>query len=231
MKPAVIYRRVSTSEQGKSGLGLEAQASAMDRFCAAEGFEVVAGFDDVGSGKLGLEGRPGLTAALARAARLKCPVIVSKLDRLSRDVAFISGLMARGVPFIVAELGADVDPFVLHLFAALGQKERQLISQRTKDALGPMVGTGRLGNKTNLAEAQAKGCTGNAAASAAFAGRVMPLVGRLKQGGLSMNAIAGQLNASNLPTMRSGKWTAKAVSRVMAASTSEISEATTSIYQ
>jgi DNA invertase Pin-like site-specific DNA recombinase len=148
MKPAVIYWRVSTSEQGKSGL--DAQASAIARFCAAEGFEVIAGFDDVGSGKLGLEGRPGLTAALAKAARLKCPVIVSKLDRLSRDV-----------PFIVAELGADVDPFVLHLFAALGQKERQLISQRTKDALAPMVGTGRLGNKTNLAEAQARGCAGN----------------------------------------------------------------------
>ena len=218
MKPAVIYRRVSTSEQGKSGLGLEAQASAMTRFCAAEGFEVVAGFDDVGSVKLGLEGRPGLTAGLARAARLKCPVIVSKLDRLSRDVAFISGLMARGVPFIVAELGADVDPFVLHLFAALGQKERQLISQRTKDALAPMVGTGRLGNKTNLAQAQAKGCAGNVAASAAFAGRVMPLVGRLKEGGLSMNAIAAQLNASNMPTMRGGQWTAKAVSRVATAS-------------
>lgn len=215
MKPAVIYRRVSTSEQGKSGLGLEAQVSALTRFCAAEGFEVAASFDDVGSGKLGLEGRPGLTAALARAARLKCPVIVSKLDRLSRDVAFISGLMARGVPFIVAELGADVDPFVLHLFAALGQKERQLISQRTKDALAPMVGTGRLGNKTNLAEAQAKGCVGNVAASVAFSGKVMPLVERLKAGGLSMNAIAGQLNASNLPTMRGGRWTSKAVFRVI----------------
>ena len=167
---------------------------------------MIAGFDDVGSGKLRLEGRPGLTAALAKAARLKCPVIVSKLDRLSRDV-----------PFIVAELGADVDPFVLHLFAALGQKERQLISQRTKDALAPMVGTGRLGNKTNLAEAQARGCAGNAAASVAFAHRVMPLVGRLKQGGLSMNAIAGQLNASNMPTMRSGRWTAKAVSRIVSA--------------
>ena len=215
MKPAVIYRRVSTSEQGKSGLGLEAQASALARFCAAEGFEVIAGFDDVGSGKLGLEGRPGLTAALAKAARLKCPVVVSKLDRLSRDVAFISGLMARGVPFIVAELGADVDPFVLHLFAALGQKERQLISQRTKDALAPMVGTGRLGNKTNLTEAQARGRAGNVAASAAFARRVLPLVGRLKAGGLSMNAIAGQLNASNMPTMRGGQWTAKAISRVI----------------
>lgn len=215
MKPVVIYRRVSTSEQGKSGLGLEAQAEAMARFCTAEGFEVVASFDDVGSGKLGLEGRPGLSAALARAARLKCPVIVSKLDRLSREVAFISGLMARGVPFIVAELGVDVDPFVLHLFAALGQKERQLISQRTRDALAPMVGTGRLGNKTNLVEAQARGRAGNAAASAAFAGRIMPLVGRLRAGGLSMNAIATQLNASSMPTMRGGRWTAKAVSRVV----------------
>ena len=215
MKPVVIYRRVSTSEQGKSGLGLDAQASAIARFCTSEDFEVVDSFDDVGSGKLGLEGRPGLAAALAKAARMKCPVVVSKLDRLSREVAFISGLMARGVPFIVAELGADVDPFVLHLFAALGQKERQLISQRTKDALAPRVGTGLLGNKTNLAEAQAKGCAGNVIASTIFAGRVMPLVGRLKQGGLSMNAIARQLNASNMPTMRSGQWTAKAVSRVI----------------
>ena len=123
--------------------------------------------------------------------------------------------MARGVPFIVAELGADVDPFVLHLFAALGQKERQLISQRTKDALVPMVGTGRLGNKTNLAEAQRRGRAGNVAASAAFASRVMPLVGRLRAGGLSMNAIATQLNASNMPTMRGGHWTAKAISRVV----------------
>lgn len=217
MKPAVIYKRVSTSEQGKSGLGLDAQVAALERFCASEGFEVVDSFEDVGSGKLGLDARPGLAAALAKAARLKCPVIVSKLDRLSRDVAFISGLMARGVPFIVSELGSDVDPFVLHLFAALGQKERQLISQRTRDALAPLVGTGKLGNKTNLTGAQAMGRAGNVAASAAFASRVMPLIGQLKNGGLSMNGIAARLNASNLPTMRGGSWTAKAVSRVVAA--------------
>lgn len=224
MKQAVIYRRVSTSEQGRSGLGLDAQAGAIARFCAAEGFEAVASFEDVASGKLSLDGRPGLAAALAKAARLKCPVIVSKLDRLSRDVAFISGLMARGVPFIVAELGADVDPFVLHLFAALGQKERQLISQRTRDALAPMVGTGKLGNKTpvghptkqTLAQAQAKGAAGNTAASARFAARVMPVIGKLREGGLTLNAITTQLNASNMPTMRGGRWTAKAVSRIFA---------------
>ena len=120
-------------------------------------------------------------------------------------MAFISGRMARGVPFIVAELGADVDPFVLHLFAALGQKERQLISQRTQDALAPMVGTGQLGNKTNLTEAQAKGCAGDAATPTGVASRVMPLVGRFKVGRLSMNAIVGQLNALNMPMMRGGR--------------------------
>lgn len=217
MKQAVIYRRVSTSEQGKSGLGLDAQTSSVTRFCDAEGFEVVSSFEDIASGKLSLDGRPGLAAAIAQAARLKCPVVVSKLDRLSRDVAFISGLMASGVPFIVAELGADTDPFILHLYAALSEKERKLISQRTRDALAPMVGTNKLGNKTNLAEAQAKGAAGNVAASCAFAARVMPLIGRLKDSGLSMNAIAAQLNASKMPTMRGGHWSATTVSRVIAA--------------
>lgn len=222
MKSAVLYRRVSTNEQSKSGLGLDAQAFTLARFCETEGFEVVAGFEDVGSGKLGLDARPGLANALAKAARLKCPVIVSKLDRLSRDVAFISGLMARGVPFIVAELGADVDPFVLHLFAALGQKERQLIAQRTKDALAPMVGTGKLGNKTNLADAQAKGHAGNVAASAVFAARVYPMIEKLKVS-MSMNAIAAELNAMSVPSMRGGRWTAKAVARVLYLPTPAIS--------
>jgi DNA invertase Pin-like site-specific DNA recombinase len=122
--PVVMSRRVSTREQGRSGLGLEAQRETIEHFCNAEGFEIVAGFDDIASGALPIEARAGLAAALAKARKLKCPVVVSKLDRLSRNVAFISGLMARGVPFIVAELGADTDtdPFVLHLFAALAEK-------------------------------------------------------------------------------------------------------------
>lgn len=215
MKQAVIYRRVSTSEQGKSGLGLEAQMNTVAHFCAAEGFEVAAEFQDVASGKLPLESRPGLAAALKMAARLKCAVVVSKLDRLSRDVAFISGLMARGVPFIVAELGADTDPFVLHLYAALSEKERKLISQRTKDCLAPMVGTGKLGNQKNLSEAQAKGSAANLAASLAFGERMTPTIEALLAGGKSFNAIAAQLNGMNVPTMRGGRWTAKAVSRVV----------------
>lgn len=217
MQTIVQYRRVSSSEQGKSGLGLDAQASTIARFCEAEGFEVAASFQDVASGKLALEGRPGLAAALARAVKLKCPVVVSKLDRLSRDVAFISALMAKGVPFIVAELGVGTDPFILHLYAALSEKERKLISQRTKDALAPMVGTGKLGNKTNLADAQKKGAAANVALSREFAARIMPLIGKHIEAGTSLNAIAKQLNTSNMPTQRGGQWTAKAVSRVMLA--------------
>jgi DNA invertase Pin-like site-specific DNA recombinase len=132
MKPAILYLRVSTSEQGKSGLGLAAQREALDQFAVAEGFTVAEVITEVASGKLGLEERSGLRDALAKAKKLRCPVIVAKLDRLSRDVAFISGLMARGVPFIVAELGIDTDPFVLHLFAALSEKERKMIGSRTK---------------------------------------------------------------------------------------------------
>jgi DNA invertase Pin-like site-specific DNA recombinase len=223
MNKAVMYRRVSTSEQGKSGLGLEGQAEAIARFCETEGFEVITEFQDVASGKLPIEGRPGLAAALEKARKFKCPVIVSKLDRLSRDVAFISGLMVRGVPFIVAELGADADPFMLHLYAALSEKERKLISQRTRDALAGkkrQEPSHKFGNRSNLAEAQAKGRAANVASSFAFAQRTLPTIQKLMAGGMSMNAVAAHLNTMNSPTMRGGRWTAKAVSRVISAATS-----------
>jgi DNA invertase Pin-like site-specific DNA recombinase len=135
--PIVTYVRVSTSMQGRSGLGIEAQRHTLGQFAKAEGFEVVREFVEVetGKGADALDRRPQLKAALAAARKLKCHVAVAKLDRLSRDVHFISGLMAHKVPFLVAELGPDVDPFVLHLFAALAEKERSLISTRTRQAL------------------------------------------------------------------------------------------------
>src|SRR5262245_49959123 len=124
----ISYVRVSTARQGRSGLGLEAQHAAIARFAAAEGFEVVGEFVEVESGKGhdALDRRPQLVAALDAAKRRKCAVIVAKLDRLSRNVYFVSGLMARQVPFIVCELGADVDPFTLHLFAAVAERERRM---------------------------------------------------------------------------------------------------------
>ena len=113
----IAYYRVSTQRQIRSGLGLEAQRSAVTRFAESEGLAIVAEFIEVetGSGADALAQRPQLAAALAQAKKLKCPVIVAKLDRLSRDVAFIAGLMVQKVPFIVAELGADCDRFMLHI--------------------------------------------------------------------------------------------------------------------
>jgi DNA invertase Pin-like site-specific DNA recombinase len=100
------------ARQGRSGLGIEAQRAAVARFAEVEGYTLIAAFTEVetGKGADALERRPQLAAALAAGKTGKCPVIVAKLDRLSRDVAFIAGLMAQRVPFIVAELGADADP-------------------------------------------------------------------------------------------------------------------------
>src|SRR3979490_2529281 len=105
----------------------------MQRFVAAESLTIIeehAEFE-TGKGADALDRRPQLAAALAAARKAKCSIVVSKLDRLSRDVAFVWGLMAQRVPFIVAELGRDADPFMLHLYAALAEKERRLISERT----------------------------------------------------------------------------------------------------
>jgi DNA invertase Pin-like site-specific DNA recombinase len=130
----INYIRVSTARQGLSGLGIEAQRQVLRLFAKAEGLEVLGEFVEVetGKGADALDRRPQLKHALAEAKRLRCRVAVAKLDRLSRDVHFISGLMAHRVPFVVAELGSDADPFVLNLFAALAEKERSLISTRTR---------------------------------------------------------------------------------------------------
>src|SRR5215204_716080 len=158
MNSAIAYYRVSTQRQGRSGLGIEAQRSTVTRFAEAEGIALLQEFVEVetGKGSDALDRRPQLAAALAAARCAKCPVLVAKLDRLSR--AFISGLMAQRVPFIVAELGADADPFMLHLYAALAEKERRLISERTRAALAARKAQGaRLGNRKNAGEAASLG--------------------------------------------------------------------------
>jgi DNA invertase Pin-like site-specific DNA recombinase len=215
-KPAYGLVRVSTSEQGKSGLGLAAQEAAVRAFAAAEGFELVEVVSEVASGKLGIEERTGLRSALAKAKKLKCPVIVAKLDRLSRDVAFISGLMSKGVPFIVAELGVDADPFTLHLFAALSEKERKMIGARTKAALQALKATGVvLGNRTNLPDAQAKGQAANATRAADFAAKVLPTIMQMRSQKMTLDQVAEELNARNVPTLNGATWHKSTVSRLL----------------
>ena len=178
MPDAIGYYRVSTTRQGKSGLGIEAQKAAVQRFAAAEGFALIAEHVEIETGKGfdALDRRPELAAALARARKAKCPIIAAKLDRISRDVNFISGLMVHKVPFIVAELGADADPFMLHLYAALAEKERALISARTKAALAAKKAAGaKLGNP-RAAEAAPKAHAANRASADEFASNVLPIV-------------------------------------------------------
>lgn len=132
---------------------------------------------ETGKGSDALDRRPQLAAALAAAKASKCSVVVAKLDRLSRDVAFVAGLMAQRVPFIVAELGRDADPFMLHLYAALAEKELRLIAERTKAALAAKRATGaRLGNLINLAEAGSAGRATLIEGADGFAEHLAPVV-------------------------------------------------------
>ncbi len=209
MTIAVAYERVSTVGQGKSGLGLAAQRDAIARFAALEGIEIAETFTEVETAKGDtLARRPQLAAALKAARKLGAPVIVAKLDRLSRDVHFISGLMSERVPFIVTELGSGIDPFLLHLYAAIAEKERRLISERTKAALAATKAKGtKLGgfNRGSL-EAQQR--------AAAQAAALAPVLAELAA--LGPHQAAVELNKRGVATSSGGKWSATQVARVRA---------------
>jgi DNA invertase Pin-like site-specific DNA recombinase len=203
MRDAIAYIRVSTARQGRSGLGLEAQEAALMRFAEAEGFRFLQTFTETESGAD--DDRPELNAAITAAAKSKAPVVVAKLDRLSRDVHYISGLMKHRVPFIVTELGADTDPFLLHIYAALAEKERRMISQRTKDALASAKARGvKLGGRreqSDITKAEAQQ-------------RAEELRGVFAElSGLSARKAAEELNHRGIPTANGGKWQAVQVIR------------------
>jgi DNA invertase Pin-like site-specific DNA recombinase len=208
MSSLVAYYRVSTAQQGRSGLGLEAQRAAVQAFAKTEGFEIEAEFTEVetGKGSDALDRRPELKAALKAAKKAKCEVAVAKLDRLSRDVAFIAGLMSQRVPFIVTALGKNVDPFTLHIYAALAEQERRMISQRTSAGLQAAKERGvKLGNP-----AQARAM---ADAAAARDEALRPVLEPMA--GLSSRAIAQRLTEQGVEPPRGGAWSQKTVLRMM----------------
>ena len=145
-------------------------------------------------------------------------MLVSKLDRLSRDVAFVSGLMAQRVPFIVAELGRDADPFMLHLYAALAEKERRLISERTKAALAAKKATGaRLGNPRNVEAAAALGRQIQIDEADKFAAGLLPVVEAIRStGATTLAAISAALNERCIRTARGGRWHVSSVMNLLA---------------
>ena len=197
MPNILAYYRVSTMRQGKSGLGLEAQRAAVERFAEGEGLTIVNEFVEIESGKGAdaLNLRPQLAAALSEARKQKCSVVVAKLDRLSRDVAFVAGLMSQRVPFIVAELGADADPFMLHIYAALAEKERRMISARTRAALKAAKARGVvLGNPQQAAR--------NREVARTEAEKLRSVLTELKH--LSSRQIAVELTLRGVATPRGG---------------------------
>jgi DNA invertase Pin-like site-specific DNA recombinase len=175
---AIAYLRVSTQRQGRSGLGLEAQRDIITRHCQTHGITIAGEHMEVetGKGADAIDRRPELKAALAAARRIRAPVIVAKLDRLSRDVAFIAGLMAAQVPFTCCDI-PDADPLMLHIYAAMAEQERRMISARTKAALAAKKAGGATLGNPNLAAARAvhqERSQARAAEHAAIISRHMP---------------------------------------------------------
>ena len=213
-----FYIRVSTMQQGRSGLGIEAQRQALQHFSQAEGIDVLGEYVEVESGKGtdALDRRPQLKAALTAARKHRCRIAVAKLDRLSRDVHFISGLMAHKVPFWVAELGPDVDPFVLHLFAALAEKERALISTRTRQALAAAKARGVALGSPRLSVARMSAVAAIKAEADRHAANVLPIIREAQRAGAeTLRDVADALNARGIATARGGRWHAASVKNLL----------------
>ena len=214
----VSYLRVSTAKQGLSGLGLEAQRAAVAHFTAAGGHTLVAEFLEVESGRKA--DRPQLAAALTSCRLHRATLIIAKLDRLARNVAFIANLMDGGVEFVACDM-PHANRLTLHLLAAIAEHEREMISQRTKGALQAAQARGvRLGNPKGAA-ALLDGCRLAAERSAGVrratavqhAVTVAPTFAELSANGLSCREIARALNRKGVPSPSGRSWYAEQVRR------------------
>jgi DNA invertase Pin-like site-specific DNA recombinase len=210
----VAYFRVSTQRQGRSGLGLEAQQKAVADHINGNGSELVGTFTEIESGKI--KNRPELGKALAACRKHKAKLIVAKLDRLGRNVAFIAQLMDSGVEFVAADM-PEANTLTLHIMAAMAQYEREAISTRTKAALAAAKARGvKLGNP-DITKLAVEGREIQAAAADQRAANVKPIIAEIKAAGLSsLRQIAAALNARGITTARGGVWHPQTVARVMA---------------
>lgn len=213
----IAYLRVSTEEQGNSKLGLEGQRAALHEYASRQGYELAEVAVEVASGKgADLARRPVLADVLQRARKSGRRVLVAKLDRLSRDVAFIARLMAERVAFEVAELGPEVDSFMLHIHAAVAEQERRRISERTKAALAAKRARGEpLGNLENLERTRGKGGATLSRRADRFAEGLRDVLETIGARELSSRAVARKLNALRVPTSAGGQWQHKTAARVM----------------
>lgn len=215
----VSYLRVSTARQGKSGLGLDAQRQAIKDFINGNAM-VIAEYIEVESGKN--DERPKLQAALHRAKVTGATLIVAKLDRLSRDLAFLANLQKAGVRFIAADM-PEANELTIHVMAALAQHERKMISERTKRALAAAKRKGVVLGNPNGARALHRAGKGNTDAVAAitakadeFAQDVRVVIEDIRGEGITtLQGIADELNAREITTARGGQWYATTVKNVL----------------
>lgn len=213
----VSYLRVSTRAQGHSGLGLDAQRSAVQQHVVSTGGQVVKEYLEVESGKR--DDRQELKAAIAYTRRCRGVLLVAKLDRLSRNVAFLATLMESGVEFRACD-NPHATPFTIHILSAVAQYEREMISKRTKEALaaakkrGVLLGSSRPDHWAGHEERRREGAVRGAAraaevhrAAAAVAYEdVLPMILELGEKGMSLNAIARKLNEEGIPSRRGRRW-------------------------
>lgn len=222
----VAYYRVSTLKQGESGLGLEAQKLAVASFLNGGAWKVAGEFTEVETGKIAA--RPELSKAIALCKATGSKLLIAKLDRLSRNVHFLSGLHEEGIEFIAVDM-PTASRFTVHIMAAVAEQEAAAISQRTKAALGSIkariAANGhhvtkkgrvitRLGNgRTFDDSARNRAVTVVKAKADEHAAKVAPTIKKLRSGGMSLQEVADHLNTLGVPTPRGAKWAATTVQR------------------
>lgn len=211
----VTYYRVSTAQQGKSGLGLEAQRAGVTAYLNGGTWEVVAEFEEVetGKGSNALEKRPQLRAALAACKRHGATLLIAKLDRLARNVHFVTGLLETGVEFVAADM-PQANKVMIQMHAVMSEWERDQISARTKAALvaakarGVVLGASGPANlKRNIEERQQ--------AANGFAERLQPVLEALKARGLTQRQMVEALNGANVAAPKGGAWGLSQLQRVI----------------
>jgi len=223
MTKLCAYIRVSTQRQGASGLGLDAQIAAVEAFARQNGHTIVATMREIESGKR--SDRPELARALAMCKLMSATLVVAKLDRLARDVAFLSSLMSNGTDFVCVD-NPVATRLTIHILAAVAEDEARRISERTKAALAQARGRGTvLGGSRNhrfsdleRRKGSAASCAIRREASRERALAIMPVVAELRAAGAStLQALADGLNARGLPTANGGAWMPMSISRVITA--------------
>ncbi|RYE02073.1 MAG: recombinase family protein [Sphingobacteriales bacterium] len=219
----VAYFRVSTERQGKSGLGLDAQQVAVRAYLEGKGWPPIAEVVEVETGKN--SARPKLAEALALCRLHGATLLIARLDRLARKVAFIANLMEAGVPFVACDM-PNATPFMLHVYAAVAEEEGRAISKRTKDALaeakkrGVVLGGAR-NSSGNLRQESAKGRDASIAVRSAKADKrasdLAPTIRKLEAAGATtLTALAAGLNVEQIGTTRGMNWTPTQVARLKA---------------